>query len=73
MNNSKIVEAKKVTMYNTVTQIEDSEVCNEERYIQLKGFPFIHIRKVELVKAESDYVNMKGGVTPAFKRMWDGI
>jgi hypothetical protein len=70
---NQLTEAKKVTMYNTVTKIEDSEVCNEERYEQLKSMPFIHIEKVERVIADSDYINMIGGITPAFKKMWDSI
>lgn len=65
--------AYKVTTYNNVTKMEGIEICNNERYVQLRGLPFIHIEKVEVVEHEEDYIHGLGGVTPAFQRMWDSL
>lgn len=65
--------ANKVSMFNTVLQMTDIEICNDERLAQLKGFPFIMIEKLEKVEEEADYIIEVGGVTPAFKRMLEEI
>jgi len=59
-------------MFNSVTLVQDSEIVDEERFAQLKGFPFIHIKSIEDVLADSDTeVHGLGGVTAAFRRMWE--
>lgn len=68
-------QAKRVRMYNRATQMEEIEIVNEERYIQLRSMPFIHILEVDMVNITnySTEVHELGGITPAFRKMWESL
>lgn len=68
-----MTKANKAKVYNNVLQLYGEEICNDERLAQLKGMPFMTIISVENVEHDEDEIRGIGGVTPAFKRMWESM
>lgn len=68
-----MMQANKVTMWNTALSMEQTEICNNERLAQLKALPFIIDVRVERIEYEDQYICGIGGVTPAFRELWESV
>lgn len=68
-----MVTANKVTQWNTVLHMEQTEICDNERLAQLRGFPFMIDTVTTFVEIDDEVadktINGIGGVTPAFRKM----
>jgi len=72
-----MVKAYKVSFWNGVLNMEQSETASLERVKRLKSMPFVHNLKVNEINVPDQEADRtiydEGGVTKSFRKMWAGL